>query len=111
MTLDEEIALAVQASKSEAVRISSGYRSTLHVSPTSNIVERVFSRASIVMRPHRRLMDPSTCEMLIMLRCNKSMWSRKTLQDIIDKKTLASREAARKRAEEKAAADADDNDG
>ena len=65
MTLDEEIALAVQA-----VRISSGYRSTLHVSPTSNIVERVFSRASIVMRPHRRLMDPSTCEMLIMLRCN-----------------------------------------
>ena len=26
------------------------------------------------MRPHRRLMDPSTLEMLIMLRFNKDLW-------------------------------------
>ena len=36
------------------------------------------------MRPHRRLMDPSTLEMLLMLRLNKDMWSEKTVQDIID---------------------------
>ena len=36
------------------------------------------------MRPHRRLMDPSTLEMLLMLRLNKVMWSEKTNQDIID---------------------------
>ena len=49
------------------------FKSTLHVSPTSNIVERTFSRAGIIMRPHRRLMDPSTIEMLLMLRLNKDM--------------------------------------
>lgn len=103
LTLEEEIALAVEASKREALRTGSGYRSTLHVSPTSNIVERLFSRASIIMRPHRRCMDPSTCEMLIMLRCNKDIWNQKTLQDIIDKKKEANREAARKRAEDRAA--------
>ena len=50
------------------------YRSMDHISPTSNIVERLFSRCGIIMRPHRRLMDPSTLEMLIMLRFNKDLW-------------------------------------
>jgi hypothetical protein len=45
-----------------------------HISPTSNIVERLFSRCGIIMRPHRRLIDPSTLEMLIMLRFNKDLW-------------------------------------
>ena len=36
---------------------------------------RLFSRcAIIIMRPHRHLMDPSTLEMLIMLRFNKDLW-------------------------------------
>jgi hypothetical protein len=42
--------------------------------------------------------------MLIMLRGNKDMWSEKRLQDIIDRKKEANREAARKRAEDRAAA-------
>jgi len=50
------------------------YRSMDHISATSNIVERLFSRCGIIMRPHRRLMDPSTLEMLIMLRFNKDLW-------------------------------------
>jgi hypothetical protein len=107
LTFAQEIALAVENSKRNAARAGSGYRSTLHVSPTSNIVERLFSRSSIIMRPHRRCMDPSTCEMLIMLRCNKDMWSQKTLQDIIDTKKEANREAARKRVEERTAAAAE----
>ena len=75
------------------------FKSTLHVSPTSNIVERTFSRAGIIMRSHRRLMDPSTLEMLLMLRLNKDIWSKKTVQDIIDDKKAANRERARLRAE------------
>ena len=51
------------------------------------------------MRPHRRLMDPSTLEMLLMLRLNKDMWSEKTIQDIIDDRKAANRERARLRAE------------
>ena len=41
------------------------YRSMDHAPATSNVVERLFSRCGIIMRPHRRLMDPSTLEMLI----------------------------------------------
>ena len=57
-------------------RVLTAYRSMAHIS-TSNIVERLFSsRCGIIMRPHRRLMDPSTLEMLIMLpRFNtKDLW-------------------------------------
>ncbi len=50
------------------------YRSTAHISPTSVFVESLLSRCGIIMRPHRRLMDPSTVEMLVMLRFNRDLW-------------------------------------
>jgi hypothetical protein len=78
------------------------YRSTFHISATSNIVERLFSRAGIIMSPRRRGMDPSTLEMLVMLRLNKDMWSAKTLQVIIDNMKAEAR--ARKRERDLAAA-------
>ena len=40
------------------------------------------------MRPHRRLMDPSTLETLIMLRFNRDLWDEK------DVDTVMSRDAA-----------------
>ena len=59
------------------------YRSLLHISPTSNIVERLFSRCGIIMRPHRRLMDPSTLEMLVLLRFNRDLWDEKDVDTIM----------------------------
>jgi len=47
------------------------YRSTAQVAVTLVTVKRLFSRCEIIMRPHRRFMDPSTMETLIMLRFNK----------------------------------------
>ena len=38
------------------------------------------------MRPTRRYRDPSTLEMVLMLRMNKYAWSRETLQEILDDK-------------------------
>jgi hypothetical protein len=64
------------------------YRSMDHISPTSNIVERLFSRCGIIMRPHRRLMDPSTLEMLIMLRFNKDLWDAREV-DIVLKRAAS----------------------
>ena len=55
------------------------YTPIFHVSPTSNIVERLFSRCGLIMRPHRRLMDPSTLEMLVMLRFCRDLWSAREL--------------------------------
>ncbi len=72
--LDETLnEAAVESAKRH--KKSCPYRSMDHISPTSNIVERLFSRCGIIMRPHRRLMDPNTLEMLIMLRFNKDFWN------------------------------------
>jgi hypothetical protein len=59
------------------------YRSTLHVSPTSSIVERLFSRRGITMRPHRRLMDPSTLEVLVMLRFSRDLWNERDVDLVV----------------------------
>ena len=77
------------------------YRSTFHICPTSNMVERLFSRAGIIMSPRRRQMDPSTLEMFLMLRVNKHMWGEETLQNIIDKNKAAAREKAIERSKRK----------
>jgi hypothetical protein len=59
----------------------SKYRSTKHVAPTSNVCERIFSRAKLVMRPHRKHMSPFHLEMMIFLRCNKGLWNEATVED------------------------------
>ena len=59
------------------------YRSVLHILPTSNIVECLFSRCGIIMRPHRRLMDPSTLEMLVQLHFNRELWDEKDVDAIM----------------------------
>ena len=59
------------------------YYSTLHISPTSNVVERLFSRCGLIMRPRRRLMDPSTLETLVMLRFNRDLWDERDVDAAI----------------------------
>ena len=56
------------------------YVDTSHVAGTSVIVEQLFSRCGIIMRPHRRLMDPSTLEMLVMFRFNKDLWDEEEVE-------------------------------
>lgn len=105
-SFQDEMRLAVEARKASKGQ-GKGYRSTFHISPTSNIVERLFSRAGIVMSPLRRHMDPSTLEMLLMLRVNKHMWSEETLQNIIDMNKAAARDAAIDRSKRKRNSGAD----
>lgn len=66
----------------------SAYKSLDHVSPTSNVCERLFSRTGIIMRPHRRHMDPTTLEMLIFMRMNKDLWSSQTIDIIINNEDI-----------------------
>ena len=35
------------------------------------------------MHPHRRIMDPSTLEMLVQLRYNRDLWDEKEVDDIM----------------------------
>ena len=108
-TYEDKMRLAVEAKKAGRGR-SQKYRSTFHISPTSNIVERLFSRAGIIMSPRRRQMDPSTLEMFLMLRVNKHMWGEETLQCIIDKNKAAAREKAIERSKRKRIGEGENDD-
>ena len=53
----------------------SKYRKLDYILPTSNIVERLFSRAKIIMADRRKSMTPYHPELLLFLRMNKDLWS------------------------------------
>lgn len=67
-------------------RISaSKYRSTSHVSPTTNIVERANSQAKLIMADRRSNLLPQTLNMLMILKHNKSFWlTAESVQEILD---------------------------
>ena len=84
--------------------INNSIRSTAHNSPTSNIYERLFSRATLVMTAQRRPMDPITLENILVFRYNKDLWSVGTIE-LIRKEEEKERaaEKERKRLEDVAA--------
>ena len=55
------------------------------IPPTSNVVERLFSRAKIIMTERRQRMTPRHLELLLFLRLNKWAWNVYTIDDIISK--------------------------
>jgi hypothetical protein len=57
-------------------RIDFPYKSTNHICGTCVIVEQLFSRCGIIIHPYRRLMDPSTLEMLVLLRFKWDLWGK-----------------------------------
>ena len=86
-----------EAAKAETVK-KCKYRSLAHVAPTSVVVERLFSRAKLIMTPHRRGMDPSTLEMLLLLRHSKDLWDATTLDEVL--REFAAEKLERRRARE-----------
>ena len=86
-----------EAAKAETAK-KCKYRSLDHIAPTSVIVERLFSRAKLIMTPHRRCMDPSTLEMLLLLRYGKDLWSESTVDEVL--RELAADRLERRRARE-----------
>jgi len=54
----------------------------LHISPTSNIVERLFSNAKLIMTDQRRCMDPTTLETILMLKLNKDLWDARDIEKL-----------------------------
>ena len=59
---------------------SSCYRPTEHVFPTSNIVERLFSRAKLVISDLRSSMTPQHLEIAIYLRYHHNLWNVETVE-------------------------------
>lgn len=84
-----------QAAKRAKVEpMKSLYVPLMHLSPTSNIVERLFSIAKHVLSDRRKGMTPYHLELLLFLRCDKSLWSEMTLQEILDRPTVTTNNVA-----------------
>ena len=63
---------------------TSKYRNLAHIEPTSNMVERLFSRAKLIMTDHRKSMSPRNLELLLYLIYNRSLWNVLTIQELMD---------------------------
>ena len=64
-------------------RQSTPYRNLNHVVPTSNVVERLFSRTKLFFSDRRQRMKPKTLETLIMLLANSKLWDSKTVEKCV----------------------------
>ena len=58
---------------------NSRYIDLSHIGATSNVVERLFSLAGLVLTSRRKSMSPLHFEAVMMLHVNRSMWSIKTV--------------------------------
>ena len=56
------------------------YRCMNHIHPTTNKVERLFSRAKLVLTDMRKRMTPRHVELLLFLRMNRSLWNEVTVE-------------------------------
>lgn len=59
------------------------YHDTAYVSPTSNIVERLFSRAKLNWSAIRASMSPANLENLLLLQANRSRWNLQSFYKIV----------------------------
>jgi hypothetical protein len=71
--------------KKARVAPPSAYRSVKHVYSTTNIVERLFSRAKIVLSDLRNRITPRHLEDVLYLRVNRHLWNQGTIQAIMDR--------------------------
>jgi hypothetical protein len=81
-------ALQENRDRKKAPRVAppSAYRSVKHVYSTTNIVERLFSRAMIVLSDLlRNRMTPRHLEDVLYLRVNRHLWNEGTIQAIMDR--------------------------
>lgn len=78
----ENLLLNAQQNKRQKVSI---YRSTRHCTCTSNVCERLFSLAKLLLSPLRKSMSPDTLNMLLVLKANKQLWTdARIIQIILD---------------------------
>ncbi|DBA02742.1 TPA: hypothetical protein N0F65_010670 [Lagenidium giganteum] len=77
---------AEQALRSASQPKSSTYGDQSWISPTSNEVERLFSKAGRIFSRDRRGMDACTLETLLFLRYNRELWDVQTVAAISSRK-------------------------
>ena len=82
----ESVLLEVEAQQKKRAKILK-YRTTSHVTPVSSICVQTNSIPKHIMNDCRKQMDPSSLEMLMILKLNPDLWGKKTVNAVIRKTT------------------------
>lgn len=99
---DDELAVRLQRKLEQRIQAATkkaNYRPTFHVLPTSVICESLFSVGKSIMTPQRRHMNPSTFEMIIILKKNRRFFDAMTINAIIARLASDKQVAKRQRFE------------
>jgi hypothetical protein len=72
----ESVLLEAEAQQKKRAKVSK-YRSTAHVTPVSSICVQTNSISKHIMNDCRKQMDPSSLEMLMILKLNPDLWDKK----------------------------------
>ncbi len=75
---------AMQRNKRRKVSVSE-YVNLKFIPPTSNIAERLFSNARLVLTDYRKSMDPYTFECLMFLKSNRKYWDLGLVANVVNK--------------------------
>ena len=74
-TENQQISFAERALKKRKISVNTtGYMDTRFLLPTTNIVERFFSKAGYALGSRRKNINPSNLEMQLFLNVNRNLW-------------------------------------
>ena len=74
--------------KKRKLEFKSKYRNLSYVVSTSNVCERLFSQAKLVMSSLRQSMHPDTLNMILFLKANRHLWSNALIiEDILNERS------------------------
>ena len=66
-------------------KVATEFVSLDHIPPTSNIVERLFSAARLILTDYRKSMDPYTFECLLFLKVTRKKWDINLVSKLVGK--------------------------
>ncbi len=70
----DSVLSTAEVTRSESSCSRSNYRFIMHIAATSNVCKRLFTRAKLVARDHRKHLSPYHLELLLFWRHNEDLW-------------------------------------
>jgi hypothetical protein len=81
----DDFATRVLLDNRRKISLGSEFPDLSWIPPTSNMVERLFSRSKLTLGSLRHRMNPTNLELCMYLKANRELWNCQTIQDIITK--------------------------
>jgi len=78
----QSVLMEVEEQQKKRSRVTK-YRSTMHVTPVSCICEQTNSISKHIMSDTRKQMDPTSLEMLLILKLNPDLWDERSVNTVI----------------------------